>query len=122
MKVKVLDGNPVFATHVITSNFKDLYELVNEFQIEDDQIVCYGLEEKKHAERILKINGIEYNIEALSVEKTKKDKCKGLKYNNRSEVIDHVQNGKKPKLTVEELESKIEKLEQQISLLLGTQK
>jgi hypothetical protein len=94
--IKLQDNNVVFATHFIRCIFdKKKYNIP--FQIENDGVVCYSVEEKQQVENILNNYNITFTTEVLSFTEEQKNKVQGIKYNSRSEAIKHLLEDEEPK-------------------------
>lgn len=81
LSIRVVDGDVQFATHVITDgeqeyfafNDRELFEIKSQL-----------------------LEGVNWTQRLLSHSKSKQDKANGIRYNSRSEAIDHIENGKIP--------------------------
>lgn len=90
MHIAVMDGKVVFATHVFT--------LIGEFDRRDllgltrkgVEVVCYSAADEARAREVLESKGIPHTVAVLEWDQSKKDKAKDLKYNSRSEAIQHL--------------------------------
>lgn len=117
MHVKKVDGKPVFATHliecIVTSELKKL-----PFQAENEGVVCYSKEESAQAIKKLKELNIDYKITSLQ-NATVNQIDESITYQSRTEIIEHLRDGKKPKHKREcDLEKRVETLELQVKVLM----
>lgn len=81
------------------SNINDLKNIDGNklsLQIEDNSIVCYGDKELNYALNVLNEYNIEYTIEDIIVSDDIIDKTKDVKYKNKIEAINHIENNIEP--------------------------
>jgi len=90
----------VFPNFLINiSNINDLKNIDGNklsLQIEDNSIVCYGDKELNYALNVLNEYNIEYTIEDIIVSDDIIDKTKDVKYKNKIEAINHIENNIEP--------------------------
>jgi glycerol dehydrogenase-like iron-containing ADH family enzyme len=96
MWLTVNDGKVIFATHLISLVVNDEFREKLPFQVEKDGIVCYSTEELSRAEQALNKLGIPYTVEELAIPTETKEKAKGIKYQNRSEAVEHLLHNREP--------------------------
>jgi len=93
-------GLLVFPNFLINiSNINDLKNIDGNklsLQIEDNSIVCYGDKELNYALNVLNEYNIEYTIEDIIVSDDIIDKTKDVKYKNKIEAINHIENNIEP--------------------------
>ena len=65
-------------------------------QFEDNSIVCYGEKELNYALNVLNKYNIKYTIEDIIVSDDIIDKIKDVKYKNKTEAINHIENNIEP--------------------------
>jgi pyrroloquinoline quinone (PQQ) biosynthesis protein C len=116
MHVKMVDGQAVFATHLVRMEInKKSRDKLGHFQIESDAIVCYSTEELVSVESTLKELGALYTVESITHDAKHTTKAKGVKYNSRSEAIEHLLNDRE--VESQKLENILKKMnEMQVEL------
>jgi len=95
MKLKVNDGEVVFATHFIVATIPQELLVGNRatlraLQVVPEGLLCYSESERVKAESILSKLEIPFTTETITVPNSQKDKSAGLKYNSRTEAIEHL--------------------------------
>ena len=95
MKLKVNDGEVVFATHFIVATIPQELLVGNRatlraLQVVPEGLLCYSESERVKAESILSKLEIPFTTETITVPNSQKDKSAGLKYNSRTEAIKHL--------------------------------
>jgi hypothetical protein len=86
----------MFATHLIETKITDDIKIELPLQIESEGVVCYSEEELAKAKFVLDKVKIPYTIKPLSFSAEMKQKVQGIKYNSRSEAIEHIQSNIEP--------------------------
>ena len=93
MHIRVDDGVAIFATHFIYAKIDRTNQGVSQklapFQLEQDGIVIYPDNNMVKVEVILQEFKIPYIVEILDYEQHK-PKCQGIKYQSRTECINHL--------------------------------
>lgn len=118
--VKNIDGNPIFATHLVEVSLQN--DKINHlpFQIEKEGIVSYSKQETSKIIKILKELEVDYNIISLVSATKRLEYDQNFKYSNRTEILEHFNEGKAPKgLREEQLEKRIDTLEKQVKALMN---
>ena len=91
MKMKIVDDQIIFATHLIRAVIQqEDYGAVKPFHKSPNGLLCYSETEKVKAETALTKLGIPFTTETITVPRTQKDKSAGIKYNSRTEAIKHL--------------------------------
>ncbi len=96
MFVMVRDGTAVFAIYKVRAKMGDSVKTEIPGQIESEEIICYSEEELAKAKFVLDKFKIPHTIEPLSFSAEMKQKVQGIKYNSRSEAIEHIQSNIEP--------------------------
>ncbi len=96
MYIATCDGMVMFATHLIETKITDDIKIELPLQIESEGVVCYSEEELAKAKFVLDKVKIPYTIKPLSFSAEMKQKVQGIKYNSRSEAIEHIQSNIEP--------------------------
>jgi len=118
MYIRVNDGIIDFAIYLIKVELsKEQWELLLEFQIETEGIVCYSEEEKSEIENILSDNKITFFTENIQVDPGHIIKSKDIKYASRSEAIIHLLEDIEPESEViPNLKREKAKLQEELTL------
>lgn len=118
MYIQVNDGIIDFAIYLIKVELsKEQWELLLEFQIETEGIVCYSEEEKSEIENILSDNKITFFTENIQVDPGHIIKSKDIKYASRSEAIIHLLEDIEPESEViPNLKREKAKLQEELTL------
>lgn len=120
MYLRVSDGVPIIATKFLRYTAQHINEeLELRFQVEQGGVVCYSNDELQEVKNILDQKGIPYQEEALQYSITVDP---GIKYNNRTEAVEHFMNGKEPEhVTIKKLMRRVDELERKVNNPRSTQ-
>lgn len=83
------------------------------FKNSEEGIYCYSDKEKEVNISLLKKRSILYTLKEVKSQSNIESKTKGIKYNNRSEVLRHIENDETPEsLIIPKLLERLHKAEQ----------
>ncbi len=115
---------PNYLIHIInTDDLNNIDGNKISLQIENNSIICYGDKELNYALNVLDEYNIKYTIEDVIISDDIINKTKDVKYKNRIEAVNHIENNiepesvKKARLEQENEDLKI-KLQQTEDVLL----
>lgn len=99
MYIVVGGGKVIFATHLLRCNTEGNSENLRPFQCEPEGILVYSLNPQfnlAYAENLLKKLGIPYAVEEIKHDPLHIEKAQGIKYQSRTEAIEHLLNDAEP--------------------------
>ena len=115
MRIKVTDGEVVYATHFINASLnltdQKIIDKLAAYQVEPDGIIIYPGQSLFEAQKVLDDLRINCLVELQKHDPGHMEKTKGNSYSTRSEAIAHLTEGKEPESwRVKKLEAELANL------------